>query len=439
MNSTKYQVFISSTYSDLEKERDSIIKAILELYHIPIGMEMFSAEDEDQWEIIRRTIEVSDYYILVLGLRYGSKTSEGISFTQKEYEYALEKKIPILAFIMHETVALSKDKRDDDLTEINNFRSSVLKNLKMSQFWSNKDELIKNVSISLTKQIMQKPGLGWVRGDRLGNEEALLKELTSLSKENRQLREKVSELESKITQKLPDIFLDIDLPKIDENFNTYEILTIPEEIDAGEIDKHLKPYISKGEIENYNKQIQCQAEIDEYNRECEIAHKIRNYSIPLVIKVSNKGSLKANNVFVDITFPDELLVYDEDKEFKEPNNPLPYNPLIKAQTIYEEEQKPDIFASFNLLNNSIDIDRYGHLSALKQQYIRLPKINRSWSTKLNENILTIQIDDLLHTRGEAFDGEYRIAPLKSGKYQIKISVICEEYDDCQEQIIEIDI
>ena len=78
MNSTKYQVFISSTYSDLEGERDSIIKAVLEIYHISIGMEMFSAEDEDQWEIIRRTIEVSDYYILVLGLRYGSKTSEGM-------------------------------------------------------------------------------------------------------------------------------------------------------------------------------------------------------------------------------------------------------------------------------------------------------------------------------------------------------------------------
>ncbi|WP_117037799.1 DUF4062 domain-containing protein, partial [Klebsiella pneumoniae] len=51
MESTKYQVFLSSTYSDLAEERESIIKAILEMYHIPIGMEMFSAEDEDQWEI----------------------------------------------------------------------------------------------------------------------------------------------------------------------------------------------------------------------------------------------------------------------------------------------------------------------------------------------------------------------------------------------------
>ena len=128
MDSTKYQVFISSTYKDLEEERESIIKAVLEMYHIPIGMEMFSAEDEEQWEIIRRTIEVSDYYVLILGLRYGSKTSDGISFTQKEYEYALEKKIPVLAFIMSDDVSLPKSRRDDDLSDINAFRSTVLDN-----------------------------------------------------------------------------------------------------------------------------------------------------------------------------------------------------------------------------------------------------------------------------------------------------------------------
>lgn len=446
MNSTKYQIFISSTYSDLEEERDSIIKAILELYHIPIGMEMFSAEDEDQWEIIRRTIEVSDYYILVLGLRYGSKTSEGISFTQKEYEYALERKIPILAFVMDETVALPKDKRDDDLTEINNFRASVLKNSKMAQFWNTKDELIKNVSISLTKQIMQKPGVGWVRGDKLGNEEALSKELTSLSKENRQLRERVSELESRVSQKTPDIVLSIEHPKIDDNFNAYEILTIPDEIDFGDIEEHLKPYISEDEIEDYNKRIQCQAEVDEYNRKSEIAHKISNYSIPLVIDVSNVGSLKANNVFIDITFPNELLVYDEDEKFEEPNNPLPYSPILIAQNKYEEEQKAKLATGTSELLKSLglagNLNAYHDFSGLRGADIHIPKVpyvNKGWSTSLRENELTIRIADLLHTRRRTFDDEYRIAPLKSGKYQIKISVICEEYDSCQEQLIEIEI
>ncbi len=128
----KYQIFVSSTFTDLQSEREKIIKAILELYHIPIGMEMFSAEDEDQWEIIRRTIDISDYYILIIGLRYGTVTSEGLSFTHKEYEYSLSKKIPILAFVLDDGVSLAKEKRDDNLDNINKFREAVLANANSS-------------------------------------------------------------------------------------------------------------------------------------------------------------------------------------------------------------------------------------------------------------------------------------------------------------------
>jgi hypothetical protein len=165
MQEKKYQIFISSTYEDLKEEREEVIKAILKLYHIPIGMEMFSAEDEEQWEIIKRTIDSSDYYILILGLKYGSKTKEGISFTQKEYEYAIEQKIPILSFHLNEDVALPGYKRDNNLFKVKNFRQIVKQNSKMSEWWSSKDELGKNVSVSLINQINNKPAVGWVRGD----------------------------------------------------------------------------------------------------------------------------------------------------------------------------------------------------------------------------------------------------------------------------------
>ncbi|WP_394523264.1 DUF4062 domain-containing protein [Lacrimispora sp. JR3] len=59
----------------------------------PIGMEMFSAADEDQWEIIKKAIDSSDYYILIIGNRYGSiEKSTGISYTKKEFNYAIEQK-----------------------------------------------------------------------------------------------------------------------------------------------------------------------------------------------------------------------------------------------------------------------------------------------------------------------------------------------------------
>lgn len=65
-------IFVSSTYEDLKEERDVAIHAILTMNQFPIGMEMFSAADDDQWQIIKEAIDSSDYYILIIGNRYGS-------------------------------------------------------------------------------------------------------------------------------------------------------------------------------------------------------------------------------------------------------------------------------------------------------------------------------------------------------------------------------
>lgn len=445
MKPIKYQVFLSSTYSDLTEEREGIIKAILEMYHIPIGMEMFSAEDEDQWEIIRRTIEVSDYYILVLGLRYGSKTSDGISFTQKEYEYALDNKIPILAFVMNEMVPLPKDKRDDDLSEIIRFRDLVLKNSKMAQFWQTKDQLIKNVSISLMKQIMQKPGVGWVRGDKIGMEEALSNELTNLSKENRELRERIIEMESKISLKVPNIELCITPPVTDDCFYSYKKAEMPKTLNFDEIDAHLLEYISKEDINKYNDTLPSQNELDKYNDESEKIYKIKNYSSPLVIEISNRGSAKANNLFIDIEFPDELFVYKNNEEFSNPKSPIPLNPINGAQTKYNKMLKEIGQQKFPLLRPPyvpIGLGSQFDQSSVIARLNKLPNIGHinqhSW-TKIDGNKITIKIDSLLHTRYMTFDDEYTIVPLKAGKHTIESRIICEEYENIETQIIEINV
>ena len=51
----KYQIFISSTYKDLIEARSKVRDAILSMMHFPVGMEMFNAADEEQWEIIQET------------------------------------------------------------------------------------------------------------------------------------------------------------------------------------------------------------------------------------------------------------------------------------------------------------------------------------------------------------------------------------------------
>lgn len=442
MKSTKYQVFLSSTYSDLVEEREGIIKAILEMYHIPIGMEMFSAEDEDQWEIIRRTIEVSDYYILVLGLRYGSKTSDGISFTKKEYEYAVEKKIPILAFVMNDMVSLPKDKRDDDLSEINKFRELVLTNSKMAQFWETKDQLITRVSISLMKQIMQKPGVGWVRGDKIGMEEALSKELTTLSKENRELRERIIELESKITLKSPVLELDIEPPVIDEGFYSYKRSEMPGALKFDEVPTHLLEYISEEGINKYNNSIPTQSELEKYNDEMEKIYRIKNYSIPLVILVANKGSAKANTLFIDIEFPEGIFVYENNKKHSEPESPIPFNPLKHAQTEYNKKKNEErsLLSRYNAkLGFSNQLEQFTAIARPEFPHPNIRSINQHWRTDLDGRKITIKIDGLLHKRRMKFDDEYKIVPLKPGKHTIEVRIICEEYEDVETQFIEFDV
>lgn len=439
----KYQVFLSSTYRDLVEERESIIKAVLELYHIPIGMEMFSAEDEDQWEIIRRTIEVSDYYILVLGFRYGSKTSDGISFTHKEYNYALEKKIPVLAFLMNDTVALSGDKRDDDLTDIKEFRNIVLTNSKMAQFWDTKDQLIKNVSVSLMKQIMQKPAIGWIRGDNTVVSESLSNELSVLSRENRELREKIKLLESKIEIKKPDIKLSINHPSIDDKFNSFVKANMPDELNINNIDQHLLEFISEEDIDFYNSKIPDKLALEQFNIESEKYFKIENYSTALRIEVSNIGTAKANNIFIELTFPPEILIYKTDKKPKQPESPLPFDPLTRARARYQKKQDDLNPRKSPSIYDTISRSRYGLTATnnfVNADILRsTTPANDLFYTLLRDNTITIKIDNLIHTRYRTFSDEYMIVPLNTGKHIVRADIICEEYTQLETVTIELQI
>lgn len=50
-----YQVFISSTYQDLIEERQKVIEALLGKNCFPVGMEYFSATNDAQFTVIKKT------------------------------------------------------------------------------------------------------------------------------------------------------------------------------------------------------------------------------------------------------------------------------------------------------------------------------------------------------------------------------------------------
>lgn len=190
--SSKYQVFVSSTYQDLKNERDLVIKAVLEMGHIPVGMEMFSAADEEQWSIIKKQIDQSDYYVVIAAHRYGSCDASGVSYTEKEYNYATSCEIPTLGFIIDDSVEWPKDKSDTDrgaIKKLNKFKEKIKQ--KPVSFWKNGEDLYGRCTISLVKAFVSYPREGWVRASMVQDITAT-KEVLRLSTENAELREKLA-------------------------------------------------------------------------------------------------------------------------------------------------------------------------------------------------------------------------------------------------------
>lgn len=191
----KYQVFVSSTYEDLQEERKKVMEALLQMNCFPVGMEYFNASDSSQWEVIKSLIRECDYYILIVAGRYGSIEEEsGKSYTQKEFEYAIEQKVPVISFVHKSPDSISKKYVEMDAEAnrlLDTFKADIKKRL--CKFWDNADGLASQVILSLTSLIKTNPRIGWVKADEVSSSEAN-KEILDLRKENELLKKQIDEL-----------------------------------------------------------------------------------------------------------------------------------------------------------------------------------------------------------------------------------------------------
>ena len=193
----RYQVFVSSTFEDLQEERKEVMQALLELDCIPAGMELFPASNEDQWTLIKRVIDDCDYYLLIIGGRYGSTNDEGKSYTQMEFEYALEQGKPIISFLpkQPENIPAGKSERDETKREkLENFKKLAQK--KMIKFWTTPADLGSVVSRSMIQLIKLFPSEGWVKAGSAVDEKSL-QEIARLQRENEALKRQISTIATK--------------------------------------------------------------------------------------------------------------------------------------------------------------------------------------------------------------------------------------------------
>ncbi|HBL0339309.1 TPA: DUF4062 domain-containing protein [Escherichia coli] len=193
----RYQVFVSSTFADLEEERQEVMQALLELDCMPAGMELFPATNSDQWSLIKKIIDDSDYYIVILAGRYGSIGPDGISYTEMEYRYALETGKPVIGFIHKDKSNLPAKRCESNPEGVEKLKAfEELVKTKLCRFWESPAELGSQVSRSLIRLIKECPAIGWVKGNLVTND--------GDAKEILKLKRRIEELESQLVSSMTE-------------------------------------------------------------------------------------------------------------------------------------------------------------------------------------------------------------------------------------------
>jgi Domain of unknown function (DUF4062) len=191
----RYQIFVSSTHSDLHKERERVINELTRIGYIAVGMEQFPATDEEQLEYIRPIIDESDYYVVIIRGKYGSLANDGISFTEKECDYALETKKPVLAFLFKNPDQLRVAETDNDpvkAQKLNAFKKK-LEERRIVKYWEDSSELVNDIKDSIHDIVRRRPGIGWIRGDQ-ALDPKVYKDLEEERRQNKELKEKLDAL-----------------------------------------------------------------------------------------------------------------------------------------------------------------------------------------------------------------------------------------------------
>ena len=148
------------------------MEALINKGHIPIGMELFNAADETQWNTIKRKIDECDFYVLILSDRYGSTDDDGIGFTEKEYDYAISQSKTVISFLRAEesiqnlksTHRETKNKR-----KLKEFKKKISK--KLYKPWNDKNDLSRSFLLAFDELIQKAPKTaGWIKIDKIGSD-----------------------------------------------------------------------------------------------------------------------------------------------------------------------------------------------------------------------------------------------------------------------------
>lgn len=132
------KVFISSTYEDLKGHREKAKTAIEISGNKFVGMETFGPHTEAPPKFCPEKVDECNAFILLVAYRYGyiPDEQEGLSITHKEYQEAIEKRLPIRVYLMDDKHPWPRALQDTGELgkKLESFRMELLKNHTCSFF-----------------------------------------------------------------------------------------------------------------------------------------------------------------------------------------------------------------------------------------------------------------------------------------------------------------
>src|SRR5262249_7920159 len=163
-------------------------------------MELFTAGDESQMNVIKRWIDESDVYLLILGGRYGSiEPVSQKSYIHLEYDYAIVQQKPLFAVVIDERHLEQKVKEyglevivREKQQQLKEFRNCVL--TRMVRFWSDPRDIKLAILETMSEFERRAELVGWISGNEAVDSSAVVNEIARLTKENSELRAQLSQI-----------------------------------------------------------------------------------------------------------------------------------------------------------------------------------------------------------------------------------------------------
>jgi tetratricopeptide (TPR) repeat protein len=145
------KIFVSSTTRDFADARKKVCERLLQLDIQPVSMDSYASDPKSPQQLDDAKVKSCDAFVIIVGHLYGScPPDKEKSFTELEYEVALNSHKPVYTFLASEQFTYNPNFREEDAanTKIKAFRDRLAKKHSPRPF-DNADNLCVEVIVAL--------------------------------------------------------------------------------------------------------------------------------------------------------------------------------------------------------------------------------------------------------------------------------------------------